>query len=144
VVHGIFVFALPWVAGDVGGSTFTPGDGIPNNGPPGAAADGTFGEILWGSVVIAAVALFVSHAASFIFNYLGRAEYRRTSPAAQMAAPYGRVVALHLAILLGAFAVAMFGAPVASLVIFVLVKTAFDLGLHLREHRHRDAASAIS
>jgi hypothetical protein len=146
VVHGVFVFALPAFAGDFGGGAFTPGDGIPNSGPPGVAgaAGSAFGEILWGSVLLAAIALFVSHGASFLFNYVGRGEYRRTSPAAQMAAPYTRVVALHLAILFGAFAVALVGAPVAALVILVLVKTFFDLALHLREHRVRRPPATAS
>ncbi len=118
LVHGVFVFALPAFAGD----TDTP-----------------FGEILWGSAAFAAVALFLSHGASFLFNYVGRQEYRRNSPAAQMAAPYSRVVALHLAILFGAFAIAFVGAPVGALVILVLVKTFYDLTLHVREHRGRAA-----
>jgi Family of unknown function (DUF6498) len=140
LVHGVFVFVLPAFAGEIGGSAFTPGDGIPNNGPPGAVVGGgAFGDILWGSVLLAAVALFLSHGASFLLNYVGRGEYRRTSPAAQMAAPYTRVVALHLAILFGAFAIALIGAPVAALVILVVVKTFFDLSLHLREHRARVA-----
>jgi len=144
LVHGVFVFALPAFAGDFGaGTAFTPGDGIPNSGPPFAGGGASaFGDILWGSVLLAAVALFLSHAASFLFNYVGRGEYHGTSPAAQMAAPYTRVVALHLAILFGAFAVAFGGAPVAALVILVLVKTFFDLTLHLREHRRRPSAVA--
>jgi hypothetical protein len=142
-VHGVFVFALPAFAGDFGGgSSFTPGDGVPNSGPPFAAGGGNaFGDILWGSVLLAVVALFISHGVSFLLNYVGRGEYRRTSPAAQMAAPYTRVVALHLAILFGAFAIASLGAPVAALVILVLVKTFFDLSLHLREHRSRGATA---
>ncbi|NJD26931.1 MAG: hypothetical protein FIA92_01380 [Chloroflexi bacterium] len=145
LVHGVFVFALPGFAGDLGGSSFTPGDGIPNSGPPFTAGGGNaFGEILWGSVLLAVVALFISHGVSFLFNYVGRGEYRRTSPAAQMAAPYTRVVALHLAILLGAFAIAFVGAPVAALVILVLVKTFFDLSLHLREHHVRAAPAAVA
>lgn len=111
-VHGIFVFALPEFAG-------------------GAA----FGEVLWGSVALAAAALVVSHGASFFLNYLGRGEYLRTSPARAMGAPYGRVVVLHLTIIFGAFVVAFLGSPIGALLVLVGLKTAFDLGLHLREHR---------
>jgi hypothetical protein len=42
-----------------------------------AFAAGPFGEILWTNVAIAGVALFLSHGASFLFNYIGRAS---TSP----------------------------------------------------------------
>jgi hypothetical protein len=111
-VHGIFVFALPEFAG-------------------GSAA---FGEVS-GSMALAAVALFISHGASFFLNYLGRGEYRTTSPTRAMAAPYGRVVILHLTIIFGAFVVAFLGSPIGALLVLVTLKTAFDLGLHLREHR---------
>ena len=96
---------------------------------------GAFGDIVWSNVAIAALALFLSHGASFLFNYIGRGEYLTASPTRQMGAVYGRVVVLHLTILLGAFAVAFLGSPVGALLILVGLKTAFDLGLHLRQHR---------
>ena len=79
--------------------------------------------------------LFLSHGASFLFNYIGRGEYLTASAMRQTAAPYGRVVILHLTILFGAFAVAALGAPIGALLILVGLKTAFDLLLHLRERR---------
>ena len=85
-------------------------------------------------MAIAAGALFLSHGASFFLNYLGKREYLTTSPIRQMFAPYGRVVVLHLTILIGAFAVAILGAPIGALVVLVVLKTAFDLRLHLRQH----------
>ena len=42
---------------------------------------------------------------------------------------------LHVTIIFGAIAISMTGAPVAAIVVLVLLKTALDLGLHLREHR---------
>jgi hypothetical protein len=141
LVHGIFVFALPAFLGTgdfqcVAGQPQFP-SGTPG-GFPGAdlCASGPFGEILWSSVTIGAVALFLSHGASFLFNYIGRGEYIIASPNRQMGAPYGRVVVLHLTILFGAFAVAFLGSPVGALLILVGLKTAFDLGLHLRQHRN--------
>jgi hypothetical protein len=52
-----------------------------------------------------------------------------------MFAPYGRVVMLHLTIIFGAFIVAILGAPIGALLVLVVVKTVFDLSLHLRQHR---------
>ena len=52
-----------------------------------------------------------------------------------MFAPYGRLVILHLTILLGAFAIMVIGAPVGAVAVLVALKTAMDLGFHLREHR---------
>ena len=52
-----------------------------------------------------------------------------------MFSPYGRLVVLHVTIIFGAIAISMTGAPVAAIVILVVLKTLLDLGLHLREHR---------
>ncbi len=131
-VHGIFVFTLPMFLG----STAECGESAFGLAQP---CTGAFGPILWANVWIAAVALFISHGASFLFNYIGRAEYLTASPTRQMGAPYGRVVVLHLTILLGAFAVAIVGAPIAALLLLVGLKTAFDLTLHRRERRAADA-----
>lgn len=140
LVHGIFVFALPAFIG-TGGFQCVAGQPVFPSGTPGGfpgadvCTSGPFGDIVWSNVWIAALALFLSHGASFLFNYIGRGEYITASPTRQMGAPYGRVVVLHLTILFGAFAVAFLGSPVGALLILVILKTAFDLGLHLRQHR---------
>jgi hypothetical protein len=131
-VHGIFVFTLPLFLG--GGGTFD-GCGMPDPQVTLDACAGPFGELLWSNVAIAGTALFLSHGASFLFNYIGNAEYLTASPTRQMGSVYGRVVVLHLTIIFGAFAVAFLGSPVAALLILVGLKTALDLGLHRREHR---------
>jgi hypothetical protein len=143
IVHGIFVFALPAFGATGSGAApcfepQVPGGTDPPSGIfPGLepCETGAFGEVLWGSVALAAVALFISHGASFLLNYLGRREYLTTSPMRQMGAPYARVVVLHLTIIFGAFVVAFLGSPIGALIVLVTLKTAFDLGLHLREHR---------
>ena len=76
-----------------------------------------------GAVLLAVVALAISHGLSYWFNYLGRGEYRRTSPAGQMFAPYGRLVVLHITIIVGGMAIAFTGAPAAALAILVVLKT---------------------
>jgi hypothetical protein len=135
--HGLFVFALPSFLGASQG--FTEHDGFtidPSTGQPVLVqASGGFGEIAWTSVAIGAAALFLSHGASFLFTYLGAGEFRRTSAIAQMAAPYGRVVVLHLTIIFGAFAVTLIGAPIAALVVLVALKILLDLRFHLASHR---------
>ena len=136
-VHGTFVFVLPEFFG-FGRATF-PADGLgfDPSGLPGAVeplAGGGLGEIAWSSVAVGAVALFVSHGASFFLNYLGRGEFLRTTALSQMGTVYGRVVVLHVTILFGAFAIVFLGAPVLLLVVMVVAKTLLDLGLHLRQH----------
>lgn len=119
-VHGVFVFALPAFVGSDAGA---PGSLDP------------FGSLDASSVAIGAAALFLSHGASFLFNFIWRGEYRTASPSSQMNAPYARVVVLHLTIIFGAMAAAILGAPIAALLLLVGLKTLFDLGLHLRQHR---------
>ncbi|MGH2454991.1 MAG: DUF6498-containing protein [Candidatus Limnocylindria bacterium] len=115
--HGMFVLVfLPLMAGFGAG----PGLGL---GPD------------WSLVRLGAVGLAISHGASFWLNYLGRREYRSVSPGQLMLAPYGRLVILHLTIILGAMLSIWIGSPVGSLLVLVALKTALDLFFHLREHR---------
>jgi uncharacterized protein DUF6498 len=80
-------------------------------------------------------ALAASHLFSFFWNYLYRGEFRRASLSAQMAKPYGRVIVLHFAILLGGFGAMALGSPVWALLVLIAIKVALDLRAHLREHR---------
>jgi hypothetical protein len=113
-VHGIFVLTLPVFL---------------------SLASDTPMELGLGAVLFAAVGLAVSHGLSFWWNFLRGGEYRRTTPAALMFAPYRRLVALHLTIIFGALAVMLTGAPIVAVAILVGIKTLIDLGLHLAEHR---------
>ncbi len=122
LVHGIFILTLPQFQAFGGESA-----GIAND--PGA-------------VLFVLIGLALSHAVSYRYNYIGRGEYLRTSVSAQMSAPYGRLMVLHITIIIGGAAIAMTGAPSAAVLILVLLKTALDLGFHLAEHR-LDAATAI-
>jgi hypothetical protein len=143
-VHGIFVLTMPLFAGIGNGfgavESLGPGDGAFVDGVfvpfPTTGTDMTSGFEL-GPVLLAVVALAISHGVSFWFNYLGRGEYRRTSAAGQMFAPYSRLVVLHITIIVGGMAIAFTGAPAAVLAILVMLKTVMDIGFHLAEHRNR-------
>ena len=115
VVHGIFILTLPQFQAFGGESAGIRSDPI--------------------AILLVLIGLFISHAVSFRANYIGRGEYLRTSVSAQMNAPYGRLIVLHLTIIVGGLAIATTGAPSAAVLILVLLKTALDLGLHLAEHR---------
>lgn len=145
LVHGVFVMVLPRFMGFAAGTAtpapmpLFPGDPgvpfVPGAAPLGQASIGPFGQLDWSAVAVAAVGLFLSHGASFVFTYVRRGEFRRTWAAAQMVAPYGRVIVLQMTILLGGFAIAFLGAPVLMLLGLVALKTALDLSLHLRGDR---------
>jgi hypothetical protein len=143
-VHGIFVLTMPLFAG-MGTEV---ADTVPLYPMEGGFGEGTFpfesgpgsemtSGFELGSVLLAVVALAISHGLSFWFNYLGRGEYQRASAAGQMFAPYGRLVVLHITIIVGGMAIAFTGAPAAALAILVVLKTLLDIGFHLAEHRNR-------
>jgi Family of unknown function (DUF6498) len=136
-VHGIFVFALPHFVGATGPACFEPLQGNPllDDGFAPGLCESPFGEVVWSNVALAALALFLSHGASFFLNYVGKKEYLTTSAMRQMFAPYSRVVMLHLTIIFGAFVIAILGAPIGALLVLVVIKTLFDLNLHLRERQ---------
>jgi hypothetical protein len=85
--------------------------------------------------LLAFCALFLSHGISFVMNFLLAGERERLDLKALMGAPYGRIAILHVAIIVGGFAVMAMGQPVAMLVVLVLLKLGLDIRLHLREHR---------
>lgn len=97
----------------------------------------TQGGLLWG-----AVGLFGSHFFSFLVNFIGRREYQNMTLQSIMMAPYGRVVILHLTILLGGALVAATGESIAALAFLVILKTSIDLAAHLREHKAKKEKTA--
>lgn len=85
--------------------------------------------------VVVTVAVFViSHGVSFFRNYLGRGEYLRTNPHAQMFAPYGRIVLLHVCIVIGAMLISAVGSSWPMVVLFMVGKTFLDAGVHVVGH----------
>lgn len=124
LVHGVFVVVIGSVG--VGGLAGVPGGLDPSptsllrivmaqvHNEPG------FG---WSLATIAGMQLF-----SLVFDWLARRRYREVTPMEQMAAPYGRIIVLHIALLGGGFLIALMGSPVAALTILVVMKTLFDLG----------------
>jgi hypothetical protein len=128
VVHGIFVFLLPLFAGLANPQ-------IDLNEPNFGIGPMDFGPLPLDGLLLATFGLTVSHVVSYFANFIGRGEYLRVTPQAQMMSVYGRVVALHVTIIGGAMVIALFGSPIAALYLLVGVKTIFDLVLHLRSHR---------
>ena len=90
---------------------------------------------------VTAAAIFASHIFSFFTNFIGKGEYRRTGLITLMNRPYGRIVVMQVTIIAGAALATHFGAPLAALLVLVLMKTAIDLRLHQQE-RARFAVEA--
>ena len=100
-----------------------------------ALFDLPFTELMRSPLLAGVAAIFVSHLFSFFSNFIGRGEYRRTDIRALMQRPYGRIIALHVAIIIGAALVDWLGSPVMMLVVLVVAKIAMDLRLHVSERR---------
>lgn len=123
-VHGVFVFAL---LGGKGGRMM--------DGGPFTGMIRMISQILDSGGKWFVAAIIASHLFSFFYNYLGKGEYRNTSAPALMVAPYGRIVVLHIAILLGAFAITALDGPVFLLILLIIGKIVLDAKLHLRSRR---------
>ena len=109
-------------------------DGTATAASPPAAS----GALAW---LLGIAAMFVSHGVSYVRNFLGKREYERSSINAEMGKPYPRMIVLHVAIVLGAFAVASLGSPIGFLLLLVLLKLGLDLAVHYVGHRMRLAAT---
>ncbi len=81
----------------------------------------------------AILGLLLSHGVSFVMNYLRKGEYRNASLNELMVQPYGRVVILHLTIILGGFVALALRSPVWALVLLIGMKVVVDLKAHLKE-----------
>jgi Family of unknown function (DUF6498) len=117
LVHGIFVVTL-----------FGPGGR--SLGPAALVSAVRAAGIGYGLLAIA-----LSHAFSFVHNYLASGEYRRASLSMLMAQPYARVMVLHVTILVGGFLAQAAGAPTVALVVLIGLKMALDLRAHVAERR---------
>jgi hypothetical protein len=82
---------------------------------------------------IAVGAIAASHLYSFGSNFIGEGEYKNASLIQLMNRPYGRIITMHVAIVLGAGLVMWLGTPLPTLVILIAGKIAIDLRLHEAE-----------
>ncbi len=113
LVHGTFVLAL--FGGDEGG------DGLFDiAGAVGAQMARE--PNLW--LGVASIAAW--QAVQFV-RFIARGEARTTTPIALMAAPYPRIIVLHITIIFGGFLLMLLNQPVAGLVVLALVKMGFDV-----------------
>ena len=80
-------------------------------------------------------ALFVSHGISLLQNFFIKGERHRLGIGQLMGAPYGRIVILHITIIIGGFAVIALGERLGMLLMLVALKIVVDIRFHLREHQ---------
>ncbi len=83
--------------------------------------------------------MLVSHGVSFVGNFIVKGEFRAVSAPQMMMRPYGRVVVLHVSIVLGGFLALSVGPSMGVLLLFVLTKIVVDVAAQLREDRSVEA-----
>ena len=89
------------------------------------------------------IAIAVSHGVDFVTNFLVSGEFRRVPEPELMGRPYGRVVVLHVSIVVGGFLALYLGPSQGVLVMFVIVKIVADVMGHLRSQRRVRVAPAV-
>ena len=88
-------------------------------------------------------AMLVSHGVSFVSNFLASGEVRTAAIGELMMRPYGRVVILHVTIVLGGFMAVLLGPSLGVLLLFVTVKIVADVVTHLRVRRRMVSVGAV-
>lgn len=91
-------------------------------------------DILPEAGFVGLIALLISHGMSFVKNYLGAGEYKTAIPVFEMFRPYGRIVVMHICILLGGFAIHLLGSPMPMIILLMIGKTILDLISHSIAH----------
>jgi hypothetical protein len=86
--------------------------------------------------IYAFLSLCASHGVSLIYNFFINGERERVSGQQLMAAPYSRIVVLHLAILFGGWGVMALNSPLPLLLLLIAGKIVLDVSAHIKEHRN--------
>ena len=107
------------------------GDNLAGDSEPGLGTIENWESALW----LGVVAILISHLVSFFLNFIGDGEYQRTSLSQLMRRPYGRIIALHVAVILGAALITWLGSPVWMLIVLIGVKITIDLRMHVDERQ---------
>lgn len=85
--------------------------------------------------LLAAAGLVASHGFSFFDNFIRKREIDKVNPAMMLMGPYGRIIVLHVVILLGGGVAMALGQPVWALAMLTVLKTFGDLQAHRRTHQ---------
>lgn len=128
VIHyGMFVLLHGWLVASLFGRTTVVTSGLLDIGP-------LFVFVMAAPIVYTVQALALSHAVSFVWNYLKHEEYAQIDLGRLMVAPYARVGLLHIILLMCALGVQQLTPHGIGLAILVTVKIAADLWAHMMEH----------
>lgn len=84
------------------------------------------------------LAILLSHIFSFVWNFIRKEEWKKTTVHKQMILPYARVFVLHFLVIVGGIVALALSAPSYLLVLIVLLKIVVDVRLHVRSHANKN------
>lgn len=122
LVHGIFVMTFFFVIDF---------DNGPIAGDYGLADTLSSRDFWW-----AFMALLLSHGFSYYWHFYKGDEKNMETVNSLFFKPYGRVIILHLTIILGAWLVIWLQQPIWALLLLVFLKIVLDAAAHLWSHKH--------
>lgn len=122
--HGIFLSAF------AGGGVGDPAPGFNGIRTLVGWALGTGPYMLWfvGAIILV-------NAIFYLVDFIGRGDFRNTQLPVEMFAPYGRIVTLHVAIILGAGLMLAFGQPLLGVLILIMLRVGFGMVLNMLRQR---------
>lgn len=124
VGHGVFALML---ASSFGGGRET--QAVAQAGGPVEAAEAVVRADAGVSFLIGVGVLLVIHAIGFWRDWVASGLWRTATPNEEMFRPYGRMVVLHLTVLLGAFGLSSVGAPAWTMIVLCVGKMLLELGV---------------
>lgn len=83
--------------------------------------------------------LTLSHAYSFVWNFLIKGERKKAYIVELQEAPYSRVVVLHVFIIAGGFLMMQLHSPVLGMLTLTVLKTVVDLWAHSKERQRLES-----
>lgn len=91
----------------------------------------------WSSIFITLSLIFASHGFSFIFNFVKKEEYKKTTISQQMFEPYKRIIVMHVTIILVGLLVVLSDSRqnIVAILILIFCKIILDLIAHIKEHK---------
>jgi hypothetical protein len=131
-VHGIFVQLLTGTGGE-------------ENSGQSSIEDGPFALAIaalqnWNGMTFLALMLFSWGGVLFVGDYLLRGEVNRTDLGQEMAAPYGRVIVLHIGLFAGFFALQAIGEPAVGVLLLILLHAGWNFLTRLKPRAAATAA----
>lgn len=142
------LFAGPFFAGHFGGFMvvhflflYT----IFVKGPGAEDSSSDLGEVamLFYGLWPALLALFISHGISFWTNFIGRREYKSRTVNNQMSEPYGRIVFMHMVLIIGGAVTMFLGESTPVLLVVIGLKILFDVKAHIKERVRRGGRGLV-